>query len=156
MLNWCWAAVSVSVRRFFDPESSMRQCDMVQALNPDLHDCCGQPIPSPCNKVGLLQEALTKVACLQKVIRGPLSFSQIQEQMSAGLPVCVRIGWNGGSEVSGHFVVINGWSLSPTNAPMVHVLDPYFANASWPYAALISAGYHQGNGQWTDTFLVKQ
>jgi hypothetical protein len=156
MLNWCWAAVAVSVQRFFDPESSMRQCDMVQTLNPDVKDCCGNPIPAPCNKVGLLQDALTKVACLQKVIRGPLSFSQIQEQMSAGLPVCVRIGWNGGSEVSGHFVVINGWGLSPTDVPLVHVLDPYFSNGVWPYAALISAGYQQGNGQWTDTFLVKQ
>jgi hypothetical protein len=156
MLNWCWAAVSVSVERFFNPESFLRQCDMIQALNPDVNDCCGKPIPAPCNKVGLLQDALTKVACLQKVVRGPLSFAQIQEQMSAGLPVCVRIGWNGGSEVSGHFVVINGWSLSPSNAPLVHVLDPFFPNGAWPYAALISAGYQQGNGQWTDTFLVKQ
>jgi hypothetical protein len=155
MLNWCWAAVSVSVERFFDPESSLRQCDIVEALNPGVDGCCGKPIPDPCNTVGLLQDALTKVACLRQVIRNPLSFAQIQEQISVELPVCARIGWNGGSEVSGHFVVINGWGLAPTGAPLVHVLDPYFTNAYWPYSALISAGYQRGNGQWTDTFLVQ-
>jgi len=154
MMNWCWAAVSVSVERFFDPESHLRQCDMIRSVNPELQGCCASPTPEVCDRTALLQDALG--ARLQKAQKGPLGFDRLQEEIDHQLPVCARIGWDGGSEVAGHFVVIAGYGSSPNGQALVHVLDPFFRSGLWPYSALVSAGYQRRNGQWTDTFLLKR
>ncbi len=154
MTNWCWAAVSVSVERFFDPESHLRQCDMIERVGPKLQGCCADPTPGGCDKTALLQDALRDR--IQQAQKGPLGFDKVQEQIDSQLPVCARIGWDGGSEKAGHFVVIAGYGRSPNGQALVHVLDPFFRSGLWPYSALVSAGYQRRNGQWTDTFLFKR
>jgi Papain-like cysteine protease AvrRpt2 len=144
--EWCWAAVAVSVDHYFNPASTKTQCQLAQAVLEN-EACCGNP--DACDDPAKLQDALTNVNRLDRILLRPLQFSEIQDKLSANLPVCVRIGWaNGG----GHFVAIDGWFGSATN-PQVNVADPLFDGGPWDYNEFVTA--YMGNGQWTATFLVK-
>lgn len=144
--EWCWAAVSVSVDHYFNAQSTKTQCQVVQAVLQNA-GCCGNP--DTCDDPARLQDALTNVQRLNQILLRPLSFSEIQAQLNADLPVCARIAWpNGGA----HFVAVDGWSGSEAN-PQVHVADPLFPSATHGYIEFVSA--YRGNGQWTATFLVQ-
>jgi hypothetical protein len=56
MSQWCWAAVSVSVDRFFDPATTNTQCVVAEkVLN---RTCC--PNKVDCNETAFLQVALKR------------------------------------------------------------------------------------------------
>jgi len=157
----CWAAVSVSVDNYFGGQSAQTQCSLAQAVL-GATGCCGQdgkitkPVPPSCNQRNGLQAGLEAVKRLGSgPIHDQLTFDQIRQQIDGKLPVCVRIGWEGGSPVNGHFVVLGGYGWSPSGDPQVSVLDPFFRSGPWPYNKLVNAGYQRRNGQWTDTYLLR-
>src|SRR5688500_15920023 len=71
--EWCWAAVSVSVARFYKQNSPWSQCKLVNE-ELGLNNCCQTTIPSECNKPWYLEKGLAKVLHLAKHIQAPLSF----------------------------------------------------------------------------------
>ena len=58
--KWCWAAVSVSVARYFLPLSPLTQCRVALAVTGKT-DCCGSG-RAGCNEPGDLEVALKAVA----------------------------------------------------------------------------------------------
>src|SRR2546429_9795178 len=89
----CWIAVAVSVKRHFDPTSTMRQCDLAEALlPPDITGpCCTNSggVRAKCDIPGQLEEALGHVGHLAISTHaipnpeggGAMSFSDIQTQI---------------------------------------------------------------------------
>jgi hypothetical protein len=150
--DWCWDAVSVSLEHYFDPTSTLTQEQFaVKTLGVPLKEA-DQPF--------FLSTALTDLKLLNgDPLDGFLSFSDIQAQIDANLPVCVKIGWNEGGF---HYLIISGYGVSPAGDPQVHVSDPIFTDfnvTTWDYAAFVfmySPSYTNAEGAWVNTMLVQQ
>ena len=143
--QWCWAAVSASVDRYFSPPSTSTQCSIAhQVLG---GDCCAAP--APCNTPAFLQDALGAVGRFKEFRSGPLSFPDIMDEIGHGLPIGVRIGWFGGG---GHFVVIRGFRDGP-GVRLLSIADPWFVDSIQDFEVFCSN--YLDRGEWTDTFLLK-
>jgi hypothetical protein len=142
--QWCWAAVSVSIEKYFEGENALSQCEMAhRVLGPN---CCAAPVP--CNTAARLQIALGEIHKLRQTLTRTLSFEETKEEIGKGFPVGVRIGWFGGG---GHFVVICGYR-DPAGAELLSIADPWFVDSIQDFH-VFSSNY-LGLGQWTDTFLI--
>jgi len=158
MSEWCWAAVSVSVDRFFRPDSTHTQCEIAgSALN--LQCCDGtQPAQSDsCNQKHTLHPVLDGLHLLAAdPITEPLTFDRVRAEIDAGRPVCVLIKWLDNS--GGHFVAINGYRVTPAQKQFVSITDPLFPSSEMAFPHFISkkGGYRDGHGVWFASFLVAQ
>lgn len=167
--EWCFAAVSQAVALYFDSTREIHQCQIVgRAFK---RACCGDgmaPVRSPeCNRQGYLHLALDSMGLLaspeegasHKWIEGPVSFAVIRREIDAGRPVCVLIRWKSGG--GGHFIMIEGYSVSIRGAASVWVRNPLSPGSSsrHPYDVIASnsddGGYQDGQGRWSYTFLVQ-
>ena len=168
--EWCWAAVSQAVDKFFDPASDLQQCKIVS--NAFHRACCGAgdtPVrESACNRPGYLHEVLGTLGLLAKpspdaglpAIKGPVPFDQLRGEIDRGRPVCVLIKWRDGGG-RGHFIMIEGYSISASKTPYVFVRNPMSPRSSshHPYHVIASqgpdGGYQDGQGVWAYSFLVQ-
>ena len=146
--DWCWNAVSVSVNNYFNPALPLTQDEFaVRALGADA------------NRPFYLSTALADLELMNGApIAGFLSFSEIQAQLDANLPVCVKIAWNEGGF---HYLVITGYAVSPGGDPLVYISDPILMDSNvavWDYNAFVfaySPSYANAEGTWVDTLLVQ-
>jgi hypothetical protein len=144
--QWCWAAVSVSIEKYFEGERALSQCEMAHRVLGV--DCCASAIS--CNKAAHLQKALSEIHKLRDdALPGSLSFTETKQEIENGMPIGVRIGWFGGG---GHFVVIRGYRESG-GEELVSIADPWFVD-SIQYFDVFSSNYLD-LGKWTDTFRIK-
>ncbi len=158
--NWCWAAVAVSVDRYFDPKSAWCQCRMASRMAKAAKlrvTQCGtcrraKRVPHSCNQPWYLDEALKFVDRLKgKPKPGALSFAGIRKSIKAGRPVCARILWGVGG--GAHFVVISGCVESASGERWVDVQDPLTGNATWLYDEFLF-NYQYFQGRWDETYPV--
>jgi hypothetical protein len=143
--QWCWAAVSVSVDRYFSALSSFTQCSLASQILSS--DCCAAPVP--CNTPAFLQDALQAIGKLREVRPASLSFAETVDELSHGFPIGVRIGWFGGG---GHFLVIRGCRDGP-GVHLLNIADPWFVDSIQDFDNFSSN--YLDRGEWTDTFLLK-
>lgn len=149
--KWCWAAVSASVDNYFSPADLMQQCtvarDVLNAL-----DCCTNP--DSYNTGASLELALQKVGRFKQIFAGPAKFADVCAQLNANLPVGARIAWNQGGA---HFVVITGFTVSPSGQQVLSIADPLFRNSTVYYNDFVSAyqAKTNGGGKWTHTYYVQ-
>jgi hypothetical protein len=145
--NWCWAATSKSVSRFYSNLSPWTQCKVASA---ELSlSCCTSPVPMPCNVPWYLDRALTRTNNFVTV-NSPILWQAVLQELQKGLVLGARIGWNGGG---GHFMVIHG---ATTNGVVeyLHIDDPIYGKSVLPYSQFLSN--YQGNGRWTHTYFTKK
>lgn len=148
--NWCWAAVSVSVARFFDPATERQQCGVAGALR-GLPCCSG--FTKDCNRPEKLSRALTEVKRFDQIVEPTISFADLRKEINAGRPVCVRFEWQGGEFKSfGHFAAIRGYDDSGSE-PVVIVDDPFYGRSRRLYRIILDS-YQLARGKWTHTYLV--
>ena len=161
--NWCWAAVAVSVARYFDDNSQWHQCRVAQLVLRRAHregrikslirDSCTKPVPEGCNRPWDLQEALEQVGRPKGEPKaGYLSFEQVQRKIDARRPrpVCVRIEWDSGG---GHYVVVSGCHIDRKGVRYVEVEDPKTGTGAWVrYSHFVR--HYAGRGGWSHTYLV--
>lgn len=156
--NWCWAAVASSVSHYYDETSPHTQC-LIANIELNRHDCCD----SPCGTTGLefdvphtLGSPLNRVRCLSRLTFDQRATRmQVQEEVSAGRPICVRTVWSGdeGGELGpAHFVAIVGY-LPDTDGLVIE--DPL--NGPTPEIKFdrFCSDYLDGRGVWTDTYFTK-
>jgi len=143
--EWCWAATSTSVCHFYNPSSTITQC---QVVNHQLNrtDACVNGDSPACNQPGYLDEALAFLGCLDRVDATPEPFATVVAQTSAGRPLGLRVAWAGGGA---HFLACSGYEQ---NQLMV-VEDPIYGTSVVPYSAMLSA--YQGSGSWTTSYLTR-
>ena len=148
--EWCWAAVTLAVEKYFNPASTLTQCSIANRVLGQ-KSCCGdQKEQAACNKLEELQNALASVNRLAAAIARPLRFTEVKQQIDAGLPVCARIQWASGGA---HFVVLEGYRVLPSGAQHVYVADPLNPSAEVDFEEFMLA-YH-GEGEWTGSYLVQ-
>jgi hypothetical protein len=144
--QWCWAAVTLSVERYYSPRSQLTQCAIARGVLG--FSCCSNP--DRCNHPAKLQDALSGIGRLiGEPTSGPMSFTHIRQRLDEGRPICLRIGWHGGG---GHFVIICGYGLSRSGVELVDVEDPLFGPATVTYDEFISN--YRSSGRWTFTYPV--
>ncbi|MDJ0597691.1 MAG: papain-like cysteine protease family protein [Crocosphaera sp.] len=146
--NWCWSACSVSVAKFFNPQSNWTQCALADAELNQV-DCCVNGASLDCNKPWYFDRSLSRVVHLYQFFAGNLGFATVDDDITNwGCPVGVRIGWNAGG---GHFVLISGTDSSNN---FVVVKDPWGgATKNMPYNTL--RNNYDGSGQWTHTYRTE-
>jgi hypothetical protein len=144
--EWCWAAVAVSIDKYFNSKSTLTQCEVANRVLGG-ENCCKSN--GNCNQPETLIDALNSVKRLSSTLTGPLSFELVRGELDAGRPVCARIKWSGGGA---HFVVITGYQLLTSGARHLEVVDPFNPNSTIDYDDLCNAYY--GDGTWADTYLV--
>jgi hypothetical protein len=171
--NWCWAAVAVSINKYFDPESDLEQCNVanrVVKVSKELFDddcrcggrdgckCCCHP--HVCNLAEELETALKKVHKWRNTVERALQFGEVQREIDGGRPIGVGITWQ--SEVPpnapppkprGHFVVVKGYRVLSSGARQVYVADPLYGSGLVDFDEFTVAYY--GDGKWTETDLVE-
>ncbi|HEV3330521.1 MAG TPA: papain-like cysteine protease family protein [Bryobacteraceae bacterium] len=150
--NWCWAAVGQSVNNYFKPDKPMDQygvAALVLGLAPG--SCSGAGAPG-CNKGQSLTTVLSKLQRLGGTpILGALTFPAIKQTIDGGWPIPVRIVWDD-DPGNAHAVVISGYSLSASGAPLLQVEDPFFGRSIVDYDVFVS-GYHV-SGHWERTYKL--
>ena len=144
--EWCWAACAVSIARYFNPASTMRQCDVVDLVDP-VQDCCMNP--SAHNHPEGLTTAVRAVSSLRMSLDRALSFDELRAEIDAGRPVCAAIAWRSGG---GHAVLITGYRVLGSGSQHVHVEDPLNPASDLDFDEFSNAYY--GEGTWEATELL--
>jgi hypothetical protein len=165
--EWCWAAVAVSVERFFNPASKLTQCEVANKVLPIEYPanhlpksdcgCCCQCCcdPGSCDEPAELELALQLIhkwrTTLDQSVMSPgtLTFEEVCREIDQRRPICVGITWDSGG---GHFVVVRGYRLLSSGARQVYVADPLNPSSLLDFDEFTSA--YMGDGEWTETDLV--
>jgi hypothetical protein len=147
--NWCWAAVSTSVSRFYNAAGAWTQCSLANAELGETA-CCADGSTAACNRDWYLDRALSRVGNLQSWSGAPAPLSEVEHEVNAGRPLGVRIGWEGGG---GHFVVLAGYDDPGTGPGLLRVEDPWYGPSRMAYSAFRNA--YQGTGSWTHTYHTR-
>lgn len=138
---WCWAAVALSIQRFFkDPNPFPSQCSLVTEVlkrdKPGLVCCPPNNNEIDCNVKHSTAIALEVVRKIDERIADPISFSAITGQIDDpinGRPICCSL--VGQKKFGGHVVVLGGWEIRQGNKQWVHVQDPLGEEQGWqPYS----------------------
>lgn len=147
--QWCWAAVAVSVSRFFGRQPQRAQCGLVPLVNTHLGACCAAP--SRCNETGSLREALTVTTNLEREPEGPVALSVIQEQIAAPVsrPVPIRVARSDGTA---HVMAIVGFDGDGPSCQLV-IDDPLFGRDRVSYGTLQRELYK--GGHWSHTYFTE-
>ncbi len=146
--NWCWAATSKSVSKFYSVFSPWTQC---KVASEELEKtCCDSPVPSACNVPWYLDRALTRTNNFISYQSGTITWDRIKQELENGLVIGARIGWNGGG---GHFMVIYGVSKSQ-GVEYLHIDDPIYGKSTLTYNQF--ATNYQNSGTWTHTYFTKK
>lgn len=143
--NWCWAGVSTSVAHFYNPNSTVTQC---QVVNNQLgrSDCCSNGGSSACNQYGYLDKALSFVGHLDHVDSSTEPYATVVNQVSVWHPLGIRVAWSGGGA---HFIAATGYE----QGQLLVIQDPIFGTSVVSYATMF--GSYQGSGNWTHSYFTK-
>ena len=159
--EWCWAAVSTSVDRFFRPDSTHTQCEIAgSVLNVKCCDGTQAVKSDACNTPHALHSVLGRLHLLAAdPIVKPLAFDQVRREVDAGRPVCILIKWldNQGQVTNrGHFIALNGYRVTPAQKQFVSITDPMYGASEIAFDQFTSrkGGYRDGRGVWFASFLV--
>ena len=151
-LQWCWAAVSVSVSKFYDAQSPWTQCRLVSEEFPP-NDCCSNSGSSSCNVPWYLEFGLSRVGHLSNKLDSTISFADVGSELNNDRPLCCLIIWPDGT---GHFVVLNGHATDFGAIPpaeLVSVQDPKYGQSDYRYEQF--AGSYRKVGTWTSTYFTQ-
>lgn len=144
--QWCWAAVSASVSRYYRPASTWTQCSIANAQW-GRTDCCGSGASGACNNPSVLQTALTTVGHLDRQTGVQESLQTVENELVAGRPLCIRVGWAGGG---GHFIVASGVE----DDSFVWVSDPGGGTTALVAYDTLRTAY-RGSGTWTHSYFTR-
>jgi len=152
-LNWCWAATTVSIEKYYIPASTLTQCSLV---NTELRrtDCCNFSSSTPwheCNSTYYLDDSLRKRNLLANFIANHATFPQIQNEINNPNihPIALRIAWLLGGA---HFMVISGYYQTAIGN-FLKIQDPIFMTTYVPYD-IFPKGYWGSLGTWTHSYFT--
>lgn len=149
---WCWLAVATTIEHFFEPSSTLTQCQLADTMLGQ-SNCCSDPSSAACNQAGDTSAALQQVGHFQSNTDGSLTFFQIKLEIGfAQDPIVVRIKW--GNATVGHAVILSGYLTDSEGEHWVVVDDPGAGTTElWTYDEFRTA--YKGNGTWDITRRTK-
>jgi hypothetical protein len=148
-LNWCWAATTVAVVRYYTPANPLTQCVLVNQILAR-NDCCNfQPPWHACNSTNNTGHVLNQVGHLAHTLAAAATFAQARHEIDNLRPFIIRVAWLiGGAHVmtcSGYYQTIVGDFLL--------IKDPGFGVSLVPFAVFPTL-YWGGLGTWTHTYFT--
>ena len=141
--EWCWAAVSASIRGFYSPGNSLAQCEVVNLMLM-VQNCCDNP--TSFNRRFNLANTLKQLNHLQEDDPGKPEFGRVVTEINAGQPLAVKIRWDGGAN---HFVVVYGF----TDDDKVHIADPM--NPGDDMIVTFDNFVYKDIGHWDESFFTQ-
>jgi hypothetical protein len=149
MSNWCWAAVSTSVFKYYQPEAPITQNKFAAGFlkNPN----CNALDPA-CNKTASLSDALFKLAIFNGRVESHVGPQVVEAEIQKNNPVCCLMLH---PEYSGHYIVVSAIFRNPNDPTQVtvRVEDPIDGSEQIiPYPVLVN-GYK--GSFWMKTFFTK-
>lgn len=152
--KWCWAAIAVSVARFYNRSSKVTQCDVANAeLRRD--DCCSGA-KDICDEYGYLASSLNRYGHLEKwAVLQPPTPAEIRGEIANNHPLCARVAW---FEGGAHFVVIAGYAevLRPDGTYQIGglaIADPWWGVSDMDFGDFPNA--YAKCGRCTDSYYTK-
>jgi hypothetical protein len=127
--QWCWAAVAVSICRYYKDNRWPQQCALVNDIFVPIRgstDCC-QNSDFPCDTPWALDEVLSQSNHLGQSF-GVVGFGQLNREITANRPIGVRI--NFGGILGFHFIILAGAFVTQDGTQMVKVADPSLASGN--------------------------
>lgn len=113
--NWCWAAISVSMTKFYNSNSQLEQCSLVNNRL-GRTDCCQDGSSKQCNQTQSIYKVLPQLGVSASPHAGQQSFIELSEQIQLGHPL-VLILMRG---LDAHYAVLSGVGANET----VTIKDP--------------------------------
>ena len=145
--NWCWAACSTAIARFYNANTTWTQC-LVANDQKGVSNCCTSAgANSPCNTYGSLSDALKTVNHYSSHNGGITSFADVEAQMLAGRPLGIRVAWSGGGA---HFISATGTE----DDECVWIADSGGGTMSMVDYDTLKTAYN-GSGSWTHSYFTK-
>lgn len=155
--QWCWAAVSSSIRRYYQPASTLSQVDLVNQRRGRTD--CGQAGPGAdgarCNIPDNTSAVIDGLGHLAQMQNNSVPYANLRSELAAGRPIFIRIEWDGGGR---HATVAAGVE----DGEFVIICDPGPASAAdatqgttavVAYDDLLSD--YRGSGNWIGTGYTK-
>lgn len=144
--NWCWSATSVSIRRYYQPGSTLTQCQLVNSRR-GLSNCCTSGSSDACNKPDKTAQALNGLGHLASDQGSSSTRAKVASELAAGRPLGIRIKWQG-TDV-GHANVICGMD----EGDLLIVRDSIYGDQVLDFDVFSTA--YQTNGSWDRTYFTK-
>jgi hypothetical protein len=134
--NWCWAAVSNAISKFYGSKE-WSQCKIASAIKGG--NCCGSSgSAAPCNEYGKLHEALTltgnfvRKEMIDQLGSWPvIKFTSLRAEIDNERPVGTRVQWVSNAA---HFQAIRGYTVGVSGTPYIHVTDSIYKETTLPFA----------------------
>lgn len=149
-MEWCWAAVTVSVARYYNRRDRLQQCALANDFF--LQDrCCEEQFgrSKDCNLSYPLDVALREYGHLAGCHGLPISFEEISSEIDWDRPVCVGIRWR--DRQVGHFIAIRGYLDDFSGS--FYIEDPGWGPSIVTYKTLLN--YYQGSGSLHSVYFTK-
>jgi hypothetical protein len=146
--EWCWAAVCVGLRAFYNHEQ-LEQCAIATEVIGG--DCCANP--EMCDKPQFISVVLQDMHYSDGAKKNQVGFDVIRTQIDKRRPICCFIKHESDVKDVGHVIVISGYDLQ---SKQVGVLDPA-TNGPHDSTQLIpfeSFRISYNGGTWTETILT--
>lgn len=143
---WCWAAVTSAIENFYGETNATSQCGVATRC---LHRrCCPPGDDTPNNPLNVSYDLCT--ALDSNAVSSPvdqISFADLQNQITAGRPVCCVIRWPTGDDhvllAAGYTATQDVWIDDPAS--------PGLRSVAWNQ---FRQGYGDG-GKWIATVRTK-
>lgn len=147
--KWCWAAIAVSLAKFYRPVQ-VHQAELAgKMLGFDAADfAADDTLKERYNQTFLLYKALEAVHSYSHWSLGKPCFERLQYEINNGHPVCCRIEWYRGNA---HYAVIRGYNARSRE---IYVEDSLHASEKIPFDRF-PAHYKKAGGAWTETYWTK-
>jgi len=107
---WCWAAGSVNIAKFYNPNTAETQCSQANAQF-NQNKCCNEADGggADCNNGAWPTAALTRMRHLREELLRALTSVEVAAELAKSQPVGVDTHWQWGAPGGGgHIVVIRG------------------------------------------------
>jgi len=162
--NWCWDACSVSVERYYRPQSDWTQCRLATQLAVDRGNAGAQCCPAPampgsgggvCNEGSWPDRPMELMGLTHRVFNRPLTVAEVRAQMSQNRPILVDLHWRvGGALWPGHIVIIYGYQ-SVGGVDRVVIYDPGNGGSVENYTYADFCMRYSGNGEWVNSYTTE-
>ncbi|GAB3085345.1 hypothetical protein GCM10027186_52100 [Micromonospora schwarzwaldensis] len=145
---WCWAASSVNIARFYNPNTTQTQCAQANAqFGQD--KCCNAADAggAACNRGSWPTDALTRMRHLKEELFRALTPVEVAAELAKSQPVGVDTHWRNGG---GHIVVIRGrWESDGTEWLRIH--DPWDGFVDVTFDSFVN-NYTAAGGVWSRSY----
>ncbi|MEN2746754.1 papain-like cysteine protease family protein [Sphingomonas sp. T9W2] len=152
MTNWCWAAVTSSISRYYPAPPGKSQCEVARMeVGAQLHvDCCVSP--GACDVTWYLDLPLQHVGHFHARAGSWVQPAAVAAELQAHNPLPVRVEWRSGGS---HFLAIYGMQDLGGGTFQLWLTDSIFGVSSISGVAFVNGGYQAAGGRWADSYSVK-